>query len=122
MTAISADPFPPAPASGSLPRDPAGLSDIRFVMVEVARLQTQQEHFQQDLRETRTDVKDSRDRLARLEERVSHLPGKGFIVAVVTSSLLIIVGLLTIAPKLQLAAGTAVAVAAEAPGDAAATP
>ena len=110
MTASSNDGVPAAPA---LPHKPPPISDIRFVMVEVARLQTQHEHFQQDLRETRGDVKDARDRLARLEERVSHLPGKGFIVAVVTSSLVIIGGLLTIAPKLQLAAGTAPAAASE---------
>jgi hypothetical protein len=46
-------------------------------------------------------MRDVRDRLTRLEERVGHLPRKGFIIVVVTTSLLIVGGLLTIAPRLQ---------------------
>jgi len=39
--------------------------------------------------------------LARLETRVDHLPSKGFIVVVVTTALIIIGGLITVAPKIQ---------------------
>lgn len=78
---------------------PTRPSDI--MLVEIAKLQSDGEYTKRDLSELRLDVRDVRDRLARLEERVTHLPGKGFIVVVVTTSLLIIGGLLTIAPKLQ---------------------
>jgi hypothetical protein len=71
------------------------------MLVEIAKIQSDGEYIKRDLGEVRTDVRDVRDRLARLEERVTHLPGKGFIVAVVTTSLVIIGALLTIAPKLQ---------------------
>jgi hypothetical protein len=57
--------------------------------------------------EVRTDMKEIRDRMATLEERVRHLPSKEFIVAVVTTSLLIAAGLMTVAPKLWSWAGTA---------------
>jgi hypothetical protein len=43
--------------------------------------------MEKSLNETRTDVRDIRDRTIRLEEKVNHLPSKGFIVsAVLTSS------------------------------------
>jgi hypothetical protein len=51
-------------------------------------------------------MKDVRERLAKLETRVDHLPSKGFIVVVVTTALVIIGGLVAVAPKLQALAET----------------
>jgi hypothetical protein len=77
------------------------VSDIRFVITEGAKLQAQHEFVKRDVGESRTDMRDVRDRLARLETRVDHLPSKGFIVVVVTTALIIIGGLITVAPKIQ---------------------
>ena len=88
---------PPEPQGAALP--PARSSDL--VLVEIAKLQSDSEYTKRDVSELRSDVRDVRDRLASLEERVTHLPGKGFIVVVVTTALLIMGGLVTIAPKLQ---------------------
>ena len=46
-----------------------------------------------------------RDRMARLEVRVDHLPTKGFIITVVTLGVTILVGVATLAPKIQAALG-----------------
>lgn len=92
--------------SGPPPRDLYPVSDIRFVITEVTKLQVEHVHVKAAVSETSSDMKDVRDRLARLEERVTHLPSKGFIALVVTTSLVIAGGLLTVAPKLQSWAGT----------------
>ena len=84
---------------------PARQSDI--ALVEIAKLQNDGEYLKRDLGEVRTDMKDIRDRMATLEERVKHLPSKEFIVIVVTTCLVIASGLMTIAPKLWSWAGTA---------------
>jgi hypothetical protein len=78
---------------GTPPRDDSRLSDI--LHVEVAKLQSDGEYIKRDLGEVRNDTKDVRERLTRLEERVAHLPSKGFIVLVVTTGLIISVGLAT---------------------------
>jgi hypothetical protein len=94
---------PPDPGVGQPP--PTRSSDI--LLTEIAKLQSDGEHLRRDLTETRADMKDIRDRMARLEVRVDHLPSKGFIVAVVTSALLIVSAIATIAPRLWgSAAGT----------------
>lgn len=77
----------PDPGVGPPPRDDSRLSDI--LHVEIGKLQNDGEHIKNLLGEVRADVKDVRDRLIRLETNVSHLPGKGFTVVVVTSALLI---------------------------------
>ena len=69
---------------------------------EFGKLQSDAEYIKRDVAELRADSRDVRDRLARLEERVAHLPGKVFIIiVVVTTALVITGGLITIAPKLQ---------------------
>jgi hypothetical protein len=102
------------------PKDLYATSDIRFVMTEVAKLQTQHTYVEKELGEARADMKDVRDRLARLETRVDHLPGKGFMVAVVVATLAITSGIVTVAPKLQSVFGN-VASVAPLPAPAAAT-
>ena len=88
---------PPEPPDAASP--PARSPDL--VPVQIAKLQSDAEYIKRDVSELRVDVRDVRDRLARLEERVIHLPGKGFIIVVVTTAMVIIGGLITIAPKLQ---------------------
>jgi hypothetical protein len=88
---------PSGPGIGQPPRDRS--ADI--LLTEVAKLQADGEHIKGYLGEFRADIRDMRDRMARLEERVAHLPGKGFIVAVVTTALVIAGGFLTVAPKLS---------------------
>jgi hypothetical protein len=78
-----------------------------LTLAEIVKLQSDAEYIKRDVSELRTDVRDVRDRMARLEERVLHLPGKGFIVMVVTTALVIIGGLVTIAPKPQALLQTA---------------
>lgn len=77
----------PDPGVGTPPRDDSRLSDI--LHVEIGKLQNDGEHNKSLLDEVRVDVKDVRDRLIKLETNVSHLPGKGFTVVVVTSALVI---------------------------------
>lgn len=95
---------PPDPGVGPPPRGSGRDSDI--LHVEMAKIQSDAEYLKRDLGEVRTDMRDIRDRMATLEERVRHLPSKEFIVVVVTTSLLIGGGLMTIAPKLWTWAGT----------------
>lgn len=80
-------------------------SDI--LLTEMAKLQSDGEYLKRDLSETRTDMREMRDRMARLETEFKHLPSKEFIVTVVVVALGIAVGILTVAPKLQSWAGTA---------------
>jgi hypothetical protein len=96
---------PPEPPVGAPPRDAQRLSDI--LHVEIAKIQADGEYLKRDLAECRTDMRDIRDRMTRLEVRVDHLPTKGFIVAAVIASLTIIGALITVAPRLQSLVGTA---------------
>lgn len=93
---------PPEPGVGTPPRD--RISDI--LHVEIAKIQADGEYTRRDLGELRADMRDLRDRMARLETEVRHLPSKEFIVTVVIAALTIAGALLTVAPKLQSWAGT----------------
>jgi hypothetical protein len=95
---------PSDPGVSQPPRDQSRGYDI--VLIEVAKLQADGDYTKRDLGELRTDMRDVRDRMSKIEVRVDHLPSKGFIVLVVTMALTVIGGLLTIAPKLQNLAGT----------------
>jgi len=102
--ALSPPPLDPPPPPAQ-PSDPGvGQPTHRgneIMLVEIAKLQSDAEYVKLHLSEFRGDMKDVRDRLARLEVNVSHLPSKGFIILVVTTALVIAAGLFTIAPKLQ---------------------
>ena len=89
---------PPDPGVGPPPSGSGRDSDI--LHVEVAKIQSDGEHVKSTLIELRSDMREMRDRMARVEVELKHLPSKGFIVAIVTTFLLIAGGLLTIAPKL----------------------
>jgi hypothetical protein len=95
----------PDPGVGTPPRDDGRLSDI--LHIEIAKLQNDGEYIKRDLGELKTDMREIRDRMARLEVRVDHLPTKSHIVTVTVIALTLIGALVTIAPKLQVLAGTA---------------
>ena len=103
---------PPGPGIGQPVADGFRASDI--VLTEIAKLQNDGEYTRRDLGELRTDMRDLRDRMSKLEVRVDHLPSKGFIVGVVMIALTLIGGLLTVAPKLQTWAGISPPVATSA--------
>lgn len=67
----------------------------------LAKVEASVEHAQRDNSDLRGDMRDVRDRLARLETKVDHLPSKGFIVAVVIGALTVVAALVTFAEKLQ---------------------
>jgi hypothetical protein len=89
----------PEPGVGP-PRDVNRSHDI--LQTEIAKIQVDGEYTKKFLGDLQGDMRDMRDRMAGLEVRVDHLPSKGFIVAVVTTSLAIAVALVTIAPKMGL--------------------
>lgn len=74
----------------------------------VAKVEASVAHLERDMAEARADLRGLRDtvtdirvRLGRLEEKVAHLPGKGFIVTCTTITLGIVGALVAVAPKLQ---------------------
>ncbi|MGY8669238.1 hypothetical protein Q3C01_43830 [Bradyrhizobium sp. UFLA05-109] len=77
------------------------------LQTEVTKIQVDGEYTKKFLGELQTDMRDMRDRMARLEVRVDHLPTKGHIVTVTVIALTLIGALVTIAPKLQALAGMA---------------
>ena len=96
---------PPAPdPAATQPSADRGRS-LDALHTEVAKIQVDGDYTKKVLGELRADVRELRDRMTKLEVRVEHLPSKGFIVLVVTTSLVIAGGLVTIAPKLSSWAG-----------------
>jgi hypothetical protein len=95
----------PDPGIGTPPRDSGRSLDV--LHTELAKIQVDGDYTKSFLSELKVDMRDMRDRMAKLEVRVDHLPSKGFIVGVVMLALTLIGGLLTVAPKLQMWAGTA---------------
>src|SRR6266481_5349404 len=69
----------------------------------VAQIESDVRHLQGGdvVSETRGDVMDMRDRLARIEVNVQHLPSKGFIVSIVLSIVLAASALLAAATLFQ---------------------
>lgn len=61
----------------------------------IARLEAHMEHVQADLVVLKTDMGAVKDRLARLEVKVDHLPSKGFIVTALIAMLAVIGALVT---------------------------
>jgi hypothetical protein len=100
---------PPDPGVGTPLRDTGRSLDV--LQTEIAKIQVDGDYTKKFLGELQSDMRDMRDRMARLEVRVEHLPSKGFIVVVVTTSLLIATGIATVAPKLWAWAGTPIVIA-----------
>jgi hypothetical protein len=89
----------PEPGVGTPPRDEGRSSDI--LLVELAKIQSDGEYIKRDLTELRSDMRDMRDRMRALEVKVDHLPSKSHNAIVVTSALVIAVGLATAITGLQ---------------------
>jgi hypothetical protein len=67
----------------------------------IAKLETLMEVVRTDVSSLKTDIRDVRERMVRIEEKVSHLPTKGWAVTTVVTLLGIITAAVTLAPKLQ---------------------
>lgn len=74
-------------------------------MERIAKLEAHMEVVRSDLSALKNDLRDVRERSIKLEERVSHLPTKGWaatsIIAVVGLITTIVTLVVTLAPKLQ---------------------
>ena len=88
----------------------------------IARLEASVDHIERDIaelkldvREFRSDMRDVRERQIRLEEKVAHLPGKGFIVTSLLLSLGVITALLAFQGQIQKYAGLATVAATDTP-------
>jgi hypothetical protein len=69
------------------------------------RLRSDTTHIQADVTELKKDMRDIRDRLARLEVRVEHLPGKGFVVSVVLTGAALLAAISLFQHQLQTLLG-----------------
>jgi hypothetical protein len=78
---------------------PSRPADI--MLVEIAKIQSDGEYIKRDLGELRSDMRELRDRMAKIEVKVDHLPSKGHMAIVVTTGLVIAVGLATAITGLQ---------------------
>jgi hypothetical protein len=83
------------------------LRSSEILLVEIAKLQSDGDHLKRDVGSVQTDMRDIRDRMARLEVRVDHLPTKGFIVTALVIALTIITGIATVWPLIPRWVGTA---------------
>lgn len=92
--------FPPTPSL-----KPPGGGDSSGGMERVAKLETLMDVVRTDIAGLKTDVRDVRDRLIRLEERVNHLPSKGFIVTATSATLALIGAIVLFQSKLQTLLG-----------------
>ena len=76
--------------------------------VRIARLESDVDYIKRDIGELKTDVRSLRDgfnriegSLARFEERVSHLPGKSFIVTTSVGALTFFTAVVLFADKIR---------------------
>ena len=67
----------------------------------IARLEASTAHMERDVGELRFDMKSVLERLTRLEERVGHLPGKGYIDARIIVLLAAVAALVTFQQQIQ---------------------
>lgn len=67
----------------------------------VAKLEATTEHIQRDLADVKTDVRDTRDRLGKLEVKVDHLPTKGWVDARIVFLLVAIGAVVTFQGHIQ---------------------
>jgi hypothetical protein len=101
---------PPDPGVGPPPSGFGRDRDLDILQTEVTKIQVDGEYTKKFLGELQVDMRDMRERMAKVEVELKHLPSKGFIVGVVTTSLLIAGALVTIAPKLWSWAGSPITV------------
>ena len=73
----------------------------------VAKLEALTDVVRTDVGALKADVRDVRDRVIRLEEKVNHLPSKGFIVTATTAPLALLAAIVLLQGKLQSLVGLA---------------
>jgi hypothetical protein len=91
----------PDPGVGPPPRERDDSRSLDVLHTEVAKIQVDGDYTKKFLGELQTDMRDMRDRMRALEVKVDHLPSKSHIAIVVTSALVIAVGLATAITGLQ---------------------
>lgn len=97
------------PPPGPPLQPPGGGGTFDGMEARVARLEADVGHIKDDVGDLkawsasiRTDISSLKTETAVLSERVSHLPGKGFIVTVVGAAATVLIGVLTGLAKLGI--------------------
>ena len=67
----------------------------------LAKVEAAVEHIDRDVSRLVPDLANVRERFAALEERVAHLPSKGFIVSVTLASLAVVAALIAFSDQIQ---------------------
>ncbi|WP_146048498.1 hypothetical protein [Roseibium marinum] len=82
-----------------------GMSDL---VARVASLEAHTENIKTNIGEIRPDLKNVRERLPKLEEKVSHPPSKGYIFTVVMTAIALITAVIAYQDKIQTMLGLTV--------------
>jgi hypothetical protein len=80
---------------------------VARIEATVARTEANVVHLDRGVSETPRDVKDVRDRLARLEANVAHLPGRGFVISAVLITIAVLTAVILFQDKLIALLGLA---------------
>lgn len=67
----------------------------------VAKLEASIEHMRSDVSDLKADARDLRDRMRAVEVKIDHLPGKGFIVAALLTTLTVVAALIGYTEQIQ---------------------
>jgi len=86
---------------------PSGGGTSNGMEARVAKLEAHVQHILGDVSALKADMRDVRDRLPRIETRLDHLPGKGFIVTVVVATIALLGALITLQQQIQAWIGIA---------------
>ena len=76
------------------PRELHPTSDIRFVMIEVAKLTERIEHMVKKQDELKADGRETRDRLFEIEKGVSFVKGAMYVLGGLFTLALVVIGVL----------------------------
>lgn len=74
---------------------------VRAIQAAVKAMETHRGYIERDLNETRSDMRDVRDRLARLEVKVGDLPSKVWIGTVVVGGFVLLGVIVSLLGKLM---------------------
>ena len=80
---------------------------VARIEATVARTEANVVHLDRGVSETPRDLKDVRDRLARLETNVAHLPGRGFVISAVLITIAVLTAVILFQDKLITLLGLA---------------
>jgi hypothetical protein len=87
-------PGPPLPPAG-------GGGTFDGMEARVAKLEAHVEHILEDVSGLRTDMRDVRDRLPRIETRLEQLPTKGFVVTAAVATIALLGAIITMQQQIQ---------------------